>query len=134
MSYCHPIRFLTFHYTAYIPYVSHPINFIDNYSYPTSYTVIPSDSHPLSSHPTGFPKSPGDRKGDMLHHGPTQGARHEEAAEGVGPEGAEQRGKSQGPKPLGNAVEMAWKWRGNRKCMTGWWLSHPSEKYESQLG
>ena len=20
------------------------------------------------------------------------------------------------------------------KCFTGWWLSHPSEKYESQLG
>ena len=42
---------------------------------------------------------PGDREGDMLHQRPAQGAGDEEAAEGVGPEGAEQGGKSQRPKP-----------------------------------
>jgi len=70
--------------------------------------------HEFSSHQIPITRghvflSPGDRKGDMLHQRPAQGAGDEEAAEGVGPEGAEQGGKSQRPKPLGNGWEMAWK-------------------------
>ena len=55
--------------------------------------------------PNDFGNLPSDREGDMLHQRPAQGAGDEEAAEGVGPQGAEKGGKSQGPKP-----RMAWRW------------------------